>query len=143
MENTLMVEKIKESVLKEITEKQKAGKSISEILEESRDFTITNTYYNNFVNLNRNNENNPRTRAPYSSVGKRKKRLGYEPVNPLENGLSEHDTWEAHIAKDISDLLQCKAIYMLQDWQESKGARIEYYIATEIGMPIMYEIEKL
>lgn len=53
-----MVEKIKESVLKDITEKQKAGKSISEILEESRDFTITNTYYNNFVNLNRNNENN-------------------------------------------------------------------------------------
>lgn len=75
MENTLMVEKIKESVLKDITEKQKAGKSISEILEESRDFTITNTYYNNFVNLNRNNENNPRTRAPYSSVGKRKKNL--------------------------------------------------------------------
>lgn len=70
-----MVEKIKESVLKDITEKQKAGKSISEILEESRDFTITNTYYNNFVNLNRNNENNPRTRAPYSSVGKRKKNL--------------------------------------------------------------------
>lgn len=53
-----MVEKIKESVLKDITEKQKAGKSISEILEKSRDFTITNTYYNNFVNLNRNNENN-------------------------------------------------------------------------------------
>jgi len=75
MENTLMVEKIKESVLKDITEKQKAGKSISEILEESRDFTITNTYYNNFVNLNRNNENNPRTRAPYSSVGKRKRNL--------------------------------------------------------------------
>ena len=70
-----MVEKIKESVLKDITEKQKIGKSISEILEESRDFTITNTYYNNFVNLNRNNENNPRTRAPYSSVGKRKKNL--------------------------------------------------------------------
>ena len=75
MENTLMVEKIKESVLKDITEKQKIGKSISEILEESRGFTITNTYYNNFVNLNKNNENNPRTRAPYSSVGKRKKNL--------------------------------------------------------------------
>jgi hypothetical protein len=50
MENTLMVEKIKESVLKDITEKQKAGKSILEILEESRGFTITNTYYNYLVN---------------------------------------------------------------------------------------------
>ena len=70
-----MVEKIKESVLKDITEKQKAGKSISEILEESRDFTITNTYYNNFVNLNKNNKNNPRTRPSYPRVGKRKKNL--------------------------------------------------------------------
>ena len=31
---------------------------------------------------------------------------------------------------------------MLQGWQESKGARIEHYIATEIGLPIMYEIEQ-
>ena len=70
------------------------------------------------------------------------KRIGVEPVNPLENGLTEHDSWQAHIAKDIADLLQCKAIYMLQGWQDSKGARIERYIATEIGMPIMYEIEQ-
>ena len=72
----LTVDKAKESVLKEITEKQKAGKSISEILEESRGFTITNTYcYNNFVNLNRNNENNPRTCSTYPRVGKRKRNL--------------------------------------------------------------------
>ena len=44
--------------------------------------------------------------------------------------------------KDIADLLQCNAIYMLQGWEDSKGARIEHYIATEIGMPIMYEIEQ-
>ena len=72
----LTVDKAKESVLKEITEKQKVGKSLSEILEESRGFTITNTYYNNnFVNLNRNNENNPRTCDPYSRMGKRKRNL--------------------------------------------------------------------
>lgn len=82
------------------------------------------------------------TRKRFASVAKAMKRLGYEPVNPLENGLSEYDTWEAQIAKDIADLLQCKAIYMLQGWQDSKGARIEHYIATEIGMPIMYEIEQ-
>ena len=83
------------------------------------------------------------TRKRFAAAAKAMKRLGYEPVNPLDNGLSEHDNWEAHIVKDIATLLQCKAIYMLQDWQDSKGARIEYYIATEIGMPIMYEIEKL
>lgn len=70
-----MVDKIKETTLKYIAEKQKAGKSISEILEESRGFTITNTYYNNFINLNKTNENNPRTRATYPRVGKRKRNL--------------------------------------------------------------------
>lgn len=82
------------------------------------------------------------TRARFAAVAKAMKRLGYEPVTPLENRLTEHDTWEAHIVKDIATLLQCKAIYMLQGWQDSKGARIEHYIATKIGMPIMYEIEQ-
>ena len=82
------------------------------------------------------------TRARFAAVAKAMKRLGVEPVNPLENGLSEHDTWETHIAKDIAYMLQCKAIYMLQGWQDSKGARIEHYIATQIGIPITYEIEQ-
>ena len=82
------------------------------------------------------------TRKRFAAAAKVTKKLGYEPVNPLENGLTEHDTWEAHITKDIADLLQCKAIYMLQGWEDSKGARIEYHIAVEIGIPIMYEIEQ-
>lgn len=82
------------------------------------------------------------TRKRFAAAAKATKRLGYEPVNPLENGLSEHDSWEAHMLKDIADLLQCKAIYMLQGWQDSKGACIEHYIATKIGMHIMYEIEQ-
>lgn len=82
------------------------------------------------------------TRKRFASVAKAMKRLGYKPVNPLENGLTEHDTWEVQIAKDIADLLHCKAIYMLQGWQDSKGARIEHYVATEIGLHIMYEIEQ-
>ena len=50
--DTLMVEKIKESVQKEIAEKQKEGKTLMEILEESRSFTITNpySYYNSLAN---------------------------------------------------------------------------------------------
>lgn len=46
------IEKIKESVQKEIAEKQKKGKTLMEILEESRSFTITNPYpyYNSLAN---------------------------------------------------------------------------------------------
>ena len=82
------------------------------------------------------------TRKRFAAVAKVMKRMSVEPVNPLENGLTEHDSWEAHMLKDIADLLHCNAIYMLQGWQESKGACIEHYIATKVGMPIMYEIEQ-
>ena len=82
------------------------------------------------------------TRARFAAAAKAMKRIGVEPVNPLENGLSEHNSWEVHMLKNIADLLQCKAIYMLQGWKESKGARIEHYIATELGIHIMYEIEQ-
>ena len=82
------------------------------------------------------------TRKRFAAVAKVMKRLGVEPVNPLENGLSEHDTWKAHMLKDIADLLRCNAIYMLQGWEESKGARIEHDIATKKRMPIMYEVEQ-
>lgn len=82
------------------------------------------------------------TRKRFAAVAKATKRLGYEPVNPLENGLSEYDSWEAHMLKDIADLLQCHAIYMLQGWEESKGARIEHHIATKKRMHIMYEVEQ-
>ena len=46
------IEKIKESVQKEIAEKQKEGKTLMEILEESRSLTITNPYhyYNSLAN---------------------------------------------------------------------------------------------
>lgn len=51
--DTLIIEKIKESIQKEVAEKQKEGKSLSEILEESRGITmtITNPYYDRLSNL--------------------------------------------------------------------------------------------
>lgn len=65
--------------------------------------------------------------------------LGHKVVNPLCNGLSEHDPWEEHIAKDIINLMDCEGIYMLQGWEDSQGARIEHAVAKEIGLKVMYE----
>ena len=80
-----------------------------------------------------------RTRKRFSDVADKLQSLGHEVVNPLCNGLSETDPWEEHMAKDIIDLLQCEGIYMLQDWEDSQGARIEHAVAKEIGLKVMYE----
>ena len=42
---------------------------------------------------------------------------------------------------DLRLLFDCEAIYLIDNWQMSKGARIEYYIAKELGMSIIETIE--
>ena len=79
------------------------------------------------------------TRKRFSDVADKLQSLGHEITNPLCNGLSEHDPWEEHMAKDIIDLLQCEGIYMLQGWEDSQGARIEHAIAKELRKVVFYE----
>lgn len=79
------------------------------------------------------------TRKRFAAVAKELQEQGHTTINPFENGLSENDSWENHIVRGIADLLHCKAIYMLRDWEESKGARIEQAIALELELLIMYE----
>ena len=64
---------------------------------------------------------------------------GYVPVNPLDNGVPVHAPWEEHMAADITTLMRCRAIYMLGDWQESHGARLEHAIAKRSDLHIIYE----
>lgn len=67
--------------------------------------------------------------------------LGHDPINPMaENGLdsdgNEHP-WAEYMKRDIPHLLNCDGIYLLPCWADSKGARLERHIATELGMEIM------
>ena len=48
-------------------------------------------------------------------------------------------TWQEYMVKDIEILLSCDSIYMLNNWQTSKGARIEHAIASILGINIIYQ----
>lgn len=63
---------------------------------------------------------------------------GFEAVNPLCNGLPPEAPWSEHMARDIEMLHDCHCIYMLDDWQQSTGARIEYEIAVSEGKIILF-----
>lgn len=65
--------------------------------------------------------------------------LGFDVVNPLSNGLNESHSWNEHMVKNIEILMKCDAIYMLDNWADSKEANIEYYIAKMLGKDIWYE----
>lgn len=77
--------------------------------------------------------------AKFRTAEKELKGLGYDPVNPLDNGLPRSAPWIRHIGRDIELLLECGAIYMLEGWQESKGARIELAVAVEHGINVRFQ----
>lgn len=66
------------------------------------------------------------------------KRQGHEPIVPL-NLVDRHaDNWETCMRKCIAALVTCDEIHMLPDWNQSPGARIEWRLANDLGMPIIY-----
>lgn len=68
------------------------------------------------------------------------KSMGYEPVNPFENGLDQDDDWHDHMKADIAMLCNCDGIFMLPKWFESKGCKLEFDVATSCGLTIMNKV---
>lgn len=67
------------------------------------------------------------------------KALGHEPVNPFETPLAppewpERQKYAYYMGRDIEKLLLCDAIYFCEGWHESKGCRVESYIAETYGI---------
>lgn len=64
---------------------------------------------------------------------------GYEPVNPMENGLPYDAPTRDHMRRDIELLMTCDLIYMMRLWTHSKGCKVEFDVATSIGLPVLFE----
>ena len=70
-------------------------------------------------------------------------KLGYDEVlNPMELPHLHEGKWIDYMCEDIRALHDCDAIYMLSNWRDSKGARIEHAIAEILGLDIYYEATK-
>lgn len=65
------------------------------------------------------------------------RRQGHEPVVPL-NLVNRSDDWNTAMRKCIAALITCDEIHLLHDWKESRGARMEHSIASDLGMGIIY-----
>lgn len=90
-------------------------------------------------------------RTKFATAEQRLIRDGYKVLNPVEEadkldrvhqamGLAA-PTWSEYMKKCILVIRDVNEVYMLRDWQESRGARLEHYIASELGIKIVYEEE--
>jgi hypothetical protein len=74
----------------------------------------------------------------FSEAAQLAESIGLIPINPLDN-VDLTKTWEQHMIKDIELLFQCQAIFLLDNWKESRGARIEKAISDELGLIQFHE----
>lgn len=58
---------------------------------------------------------------------------GHTVVNPCKIDYSGSTQWHEFMRTDIRAMMLCDAIYMLDGWRKSNGARIEYALAMRLG----------
>lgn len=75
----------------------------------------------------------------FASAALRLRGMGFDAVNPFENGLPDEAHWMEHMRADIRLLLGCDFIYMLQGWELSKGAKLELDVASSCGIKVLFE----
>lgn len=65
----------------------------------------------------------------------------YTVINPAKVNaqLPKETTWEEYMRMSICMLEMCNVIYMLNGWEDSKGARMEYDFAKEHNYKIFFE----
>ena len=78
-------------------------------------------------------------REHFRAAEEKLRSLGMKVFNPAKFEADPGKTWEDYMRKDIAELMRCKAIYLLKGWKKSRGARIEYTIAKELGYMVIKE----
>ena len=73
----------------------------------------------------------------FDAEAERLRSLGYEVVSPAEINREQDGDWHYFLRRDLSELLTCDAIALLEDWQNSSGAHLEMHVAHRVGMEIL------
>lgn len=76
--------------------------------------------------------------AAFHAAAERLARAGWKVFNPAENFGGRKDLpREAYLRLDLAMLAQCDAIAMLPGWEDSRGAKLEYTVARELGCTVI------
>jgi hypothetical protein len=68
----------------------------------------------------------------------------FEEMRALENkGLTYREIWQFCLRRDLIVLLQCDAIWVIDGWFDSEGAREEKHTADVCGIPMWFPKKRI
>jgi len=74
----------------------------------------------------------------FHAAAERLRKAGWEVVNPAENFGGRTDLpRERYLREDVAQLVRCDAIALLPGWETSRGAKLEYLLARELGLKVI------
>ena len=84
----------------------------------------------------------------FHAAAARLRAAGHQVINPAElnpenegmQGITPKPIWRNSMKRDLPQLLTCDAVAVLPDWEKSRGARLEVFVAATLGMTIFLEI---
>lgn len=79
----------------------------------------------------------------FNKVAKILRKRGYEVINPfdldkLARSNKKNMTWGDYLRRDIPYLCICDGVVFLPGWHSSRGANLEWKVASGLDMPMVY-----
>ncbi len=75
---------------------------------------------------------------PYLLAEARLKLLGHSPFNPSWMNLDECWGTDERLSVGLAALALCDGIFMLEGWEDSKSAQVEYDYAVKNGKKVFF-----
>lgn len=75
----------------------------------------------------------------FEQAKKEVEEFGLIPVSPIEIVHNHSGSWEDYMRNDIKALMDCSIIYVLRNWKESSGAKVEVALANTLGFIVLHQ----
>lgn len=65
----------------------------------------------------------------------------YEPISPMDLPHKDNESYSVVFRERISELMKCDGIFMIEGWEDNKISSVEWDLAIELSLKIIYEVK--